>query len=1125
MTTAAEIQAKMDLLSANMDRLDGITNGGPADTVSTTGGSVPSWAKFLADRELDAAYIAAMAAAGLYASEAAGLAATTDGDYFLVKGSGSIFASLFLNDGGSAVSQDLDIPSASNPGQPTEAVTSYAHPLGSGDRTAAIQIFPAAGLFSGTADNPFNGDKTGDDDNAIRFTSANLGQHSFGFNAGNGRRLVCDEVKIWWSSANHNHGGWALVGYRDGGPAEELATFDFLAASRTLESGKYAQTISVGRIVQDGVQRGFSKFVIEGRSGSYVALEYITEVDFKLANAVDDREYTLPTGGSVDQVVIQASSDDGDALWVDRDPDPTGAAIRGAWRDRALSEVARLRSSSTFFLSSEWGDDANFGHSGMQAKATVAGLLPRTTLAKGNFSKTSGLTNVYEISVDKGTDWHRDSVMGAFVSYATTRTALVPVSSLDDCDVLVGSYHDPSPGSRFTTLYLHAPASGNPGTDSLVYVAEESCPADGMVAVAAGSVFKGGITFEPSRGFNRIGVFGRGPLPEFDCTKALDEGDFTLSDHADADANVFEATVSNETGTRQLNDPEHQVFQTDPNGNRYSLETVASVAAVAARAGTVYFGTVGDEDTSARNNKGTAVAFIHPRFSADPTDQSGGEVYEYAYTKSAVSINSSNGVNDRTNTAQGTLVDGLIARGQVDGQGSIVTNEDAVLRRVMMIDGNKHQHVGVTGRVEDTIYFQQKADPIAGPVPGTFYRADAEGLDGEYTRALFIKPDHQRDGGNGFITHGSSGTVPDKHHCDQVVLFNGGSCAFNGLDLAVINDFLSLYGEVHRTYDTLAALNAAAVSSAPNDRDIGAVAAFDGGNAGNYVWNTALATPAYEKIGGAGVGIQAAVPTATKDGVRTYIRRALFETTGANNHINIPTSGAVASTTALVDIRHSAFRARDCNGFGSIAASLDVPTVVKNNTFIIEDRGLLTAKAGGAVWSAGKDFSQNVILNVKASSGQFQPIATINTNGGTIAGKWDYNVYCIANTSIPGIYVDGTFYRITNPAEWATYKAAVAGQGVDVNSVVLFGDDWKRLFAGDPRTGDYRLRRGVLTTLAGGPIQFGDGSEVNASAGVQEYLDWNKKAVLSGQPSRMPVPPKTEAECREYVESPWDWVW
>ena len=135
MTTAAEIQAKMDLLSANMDRLDGITNGGPADTVSTTGGSVPSWAKFLADRELDAAYIAAMAAAGLYASEADGLAATTDGDYFLVKGSGATFASLFLNDGGSAVSQDLDIPSAE-----ASLNTDYTFTHGSGNRTSVAFI-------------------------------------------------------------------------------------------------------------------------------------------------------------------------------------------------------------------------------------------------------------------------------------------------------------------------------------------------------------------------------------------------------------------------------------------------------------------------------------------------------------------------------------------------------------------------------------------------------------------------------------------------------------------------------------------------------------------------------------------------------------------------------------------------------------------------------------------------------------------------------------------------------------------------------------------------------------------------------------------------------------------------
>lgn len=1007
----------------------------------------------------------------------------------------------------------------------TAPTTSYSHPFSAGDRTDLAASFILVGEFRGEPNSAFNGDKTADATNAIQFAGANLGQHEFGFRAGTGRRLICDEVKVYWDGGSSNHGGWALVGKRDDGADETLATFDFTAANRTLVGSDYVQTISVDRIVQDGIERGYSEFRFVGQSGNYTATEYITEVEFKLANAVDDQAYTIPDTGSPNQTLIKQSNDAGDFGWTDLDTDPNGGAIRGAWRDRALSETALLRSASTFFLSSIWGDDANFGHSSMQAKATVAGLFPRTTLTKGNFSATAGTTNVYEIAVDKGTDWHRDSVMSVWVEYPTTRTALSPVSSLADCDALASSFYDPNPGSRFTTLYLHAPSSADPGADALTYVAEESCPSDGMIGIAAGSVFKGGQTFEPARGYNRIGVYGRGDLPEFDCTVALEEVDFTLSDHVDATANVYEATVTNEAGTRYLNDPEHQVFQTDPNGLRYSLETVGSVAEVAARAGTVYFGTIGDENTSARTNRGDALAFVHPRFSADPTDQSGGEIYEYAYTKSAVSVNSVNGVDDRTNTAQGILIDGLIARGQVDGQGSIVTNEDSTMRRVMMIDGNKHHHVGVTGRVEDTIYFQQKADPIAGPVPGTFYRADAEGLDAEYTRALFINPDHQRDGGGGFITHGSGGTRPDKHHCDQLVLYNGGECSFGGLDLAVVNDFLSLSGVIHHAYDTKAALDAAAASSPPNDREIGAVTTFDGGNAGCYVWNAALSTPAYEKIDNIGGSLETSVPSATKDGVETYIRRAIFETAQGTQHINIPTAGAIASTTALVDIRHSLFRARDCNKFPAIRASLDVLTVIRNNTFVLEDQGVQTAKASGATWSAGKDFSRNIILHLQSDTGQFQPMATINTDGGSIAGDWDYNVYCVTNTSIPGIYVDGTFYRITNATEWATYQAAVASEGVDVNSIVLFGEDWRRLFLGDPRNGDYRLRKGDLTTLAGDPIEFGDGSPVNTNAGIQEYLDWNKQAVLAGQPSRLPVPPKTEAECRAYVEAPWDWVW
>jgi len=69
------------------------------------------------------------------------------------------------------------------------------------------------------------------------------------------------------------------------------------------------------------------------------------------------------------------------------------------------------------------------------------------------------------------------------------------------------------------------------------------------------------------------------------------------------------------------------------------------------------------------------------------------------------------------------------------------------------------------------------------------------------------------------------------------------------------------------------------------------------------------------------------------------------------------------------------------------------------------------------------------------------------------------------------------------------------------------------------------LRKGDLKTYAGDPIVFADGSPVNTNAGIQEYFDWNKQAVLNGQMRKIPQPPKTEAECKAYVQAPWDWIW
>lgn len=59
------------------------------------------------------------AATEIYGSTAAGISATTDGEYFLVKGSGGAFARLYLNASGVAVDQNLAMPS-------TGALPTYA---------------------------------------------------------------------------------------------------------------------------------------------------------------------------------------------------------------------------------------------------------------------------------------------------------------------------------------------------------------------------------------------------------------------------------------------------------------------------------------------------------------------------------------------------------------------------------------------------------------------------------------------------------------------------------------------------------------------------------------------------------------------------------------------------------------------------------------------------------------------------------------------------------------------------------------------------------------------------------------------------------------------------------------
>lgn len=130
MTTAAEFQANVDKATVNFQRFDSVVNGGPDVVVTTDSGEVPSLAKVIAEigynadaaEEAAAAALSAGAASAsaisasasaasaeavsgpTYASTAAGLAATTNGQSFAVN-PGTGVVTIYLNSAGSAVAQ------------------------------------------------------------------------------------------------------------------------------------------------------------------------------------------------------------------------------------------------------------------------------------------------------------------------------------------------------------------------------------------------------------------------------------------------------------------------------------------------------------------------------------------------------------------------------------------------------------------------------------------------------------------------------------------------------------------------------------------------------------------------------------------------------------------------------------------------------------------------------------------------------------------------------------------------------------------------------------------------------------------------------------------------------------
>lgn len=811
--------------------------------------------------------------------------------------------------------------------------------------------------------------------------------------------------------------------------------------------------------------------------------------------------------------------------------DVDGQLVRRQLSDALARRIDDQRARAMYFLDGTFGSDS-FGGAGSHrgGKLTVAGLLPKTLIDRTTHGmvKVDGYTGVYKVTLDKGASRPRGMEWGIFCIAANgIPQAFAKVESIAECDdFTTGAYYDPTPGARRGDVYFRTQnnesGAGNPLTDGLDYYAQMGPPNTGIVGVRAGSEFIGGRSFDPPGGFQALVGIGRGALPIFNSMKALGEDDFELSDHVDADGVVYQtvAPIIPEDLVRYLNDACHNHITTDPDGLRYPDEIVDSVAECRAKAGTIYLGTPGNVDVDARGRMAGAILFIHPRFNKDPTDQSDGTTYEWSFTARPFTLTGANGATDRSNTHQGQIIEGIVCIAGADGQGPI-ENDDTVYRRICSEDSGKHALTIENGSVEDCIAFLVRGGANGGDIPFEGFATDTAGLDITYNGVMVISPDHWRTGGTGLYCHGNTvdGALASRHDISRYVSYNGWGIVTNSLT-TYINGALFLSGPIDRANPTLAGLEATLAGDPLSDRDVVVVtSAAVSGEEGAYVWNAALETPGLEKLPYYGGTLQANAPGDANRPVFTYIRHALFNQVYGPQLI-VPSAGSVPNAASILDVRDSLFMQRDGYPRDAISPNVNMTYRVINNIFVMTDTGIQFAWNASFGHAPGSEFSYNIILDFRSATGSGKPVFhALWGGGGGLTGVWDHNVYCLVNPANTQFTANGVPFPIEDDADFALWQdGGTAYNDVDANSIALFGDDWQDLFLGDPRTGDLRLRPNC-------PLTFGDSSLVIDTAGIRTQYDWNRWGVRTGQPSYIPVPPKTSADCRAYTRNPYGWNW
>lgn len=183
------------------------------------------------------------------------------------------------------------------------AQPSYSNPGGTGDRTASITVTTSAGLLaSGVPSALVNGSFS----NSVAFNVVSVTTSVFiTFDFGLTAQKIINQAR-WTQSGSQAGGVWQWRGSQDG------VTWISIGATFTLGGVTPPQL----QTTLAGNSTPYRYYGLVGVSGTTSGGPFIQEVEFSIIGATLDHVITIPSGGALNQALMQTSSLYGGVGWV-----------------------------------------------------------------------------------------------------------------------------------------------------------------------------------------------------------------------------------------------------------------------------------------------------------------------------------------------------------------------------------------------------------------------------------------------------------------------------------------------------------------------------------------------------------------------------------------------------------------------------------------------------------------------------------------------------------------------------------------------------------------------------------------------------------------------------------------